>query len=61
MLADPYEDGKTKTRLPFPYKRGTFGFEWGDFWMAYRFLNNYVLAIVAVYWNPHSRRYPLDI
>jgi len=61
LLSDPYPDGVTKVELPFPYAPGTFGFEYGDFWMAYTFMNPHMLAIAAVFWNPKSPRYPIDI
>ena len=61
LLSDPYPDGLNKVELPFPYRPGTLGFEYRDFWIAYTFLNAYMLAVVAVYWNPKSPRYPLDI
>jgi len=61
LLSDPYADGISKVELPFPYTPGTFGFEYRDFWMAYTFINPYTLGIAAVFWNPRSPRYPLDI
>lgn len=61
LLSDPYPDGVTKVGLPFPYAPGTFGFEYGDFWLAYIFMNPHMLAIAAVFWNAKSPRYPLDI
>ena len=61
LLSNPYPDGINRVELPFPYRPGTLGFEYRDFWIAYTFLNAYMLAILAVYWNPKSPRYPLDI
>ena len=61
LLSNPYPDGLNKVELPFLYRPGTLGFEYGDFWIAYTFLSLYMLAIVAVFWNPKSPRYPLDI
>jgi hypothetical protein len=61
LLSDPYPDGVSKVELPFPYAPGTFGFEYRDFWMAYTFMSPHMLAIAAVFWNPKSPRYPLDI
>ena len=61
LLSDPFPDGLTKVELPFPFASGTYGFEYEDFWIAYTFMNPYMLAIVAAFWNPKSRRYPIDI
>jgi hypothetical protein len=61
LLSDPYPDGISKVELPFPYAPGTFGFEYSDFWIAYTFMSLHMLAIAAVFWNPKSPRYPLDI
>ena len=61
LLSNPSPDGLNKVELPFPYHPGTLGFEYRDFWIAYTFLKGYMLAVVAVYWNPKSQRYPLDI
>ena len=58
LLEDPYPDARTKVVLPFPYRPGTYGFEHGNFWIAYAFLNPHVLAIATVYWSPNSPRYP---
>jgi len=61
LLSDPYPDGISKVELPFPYAPGTLGFEYRDFWMAYTFMSSHMLAIAAVFWNPKSLRYPIDI
>ena len=61
LLSDPYPNGLDKGDLPFPYRPGTLGFAYGDFWIAYTFMSSYLLAIAAVYWNPRSPCYPLDI
>lgn len=61
LLSDPYPDGISKVELPFPYAPGTLGFEYRDFWMAYTFMSSHMLAIAAVFWNPKSPRYPIDI
>jgi hypothetical protein len=58
LLDDPIIDGVHKTKLPFPYQPGVNGFEYGDFWFAYSFLNAAVLAIITIYWNPKSKKYP---
>lgn len=61
LLSDHYPDGISKVELPFPYTPGTLGFEYRDFWMAYTFMSSHMLAIAAVFWNPKSLRYPIDI
>lgn len=61
LLSDPYPDGVIKVALTFPFKPGVFGFEYGDFWIAYTFINPQVLGIIAAFWSPKSPRYPIDI
>lgn len=61
LLADPYPNDLNKVYLPFPYRPGTLGFEYGDFWIAYTFMSSHMLAIAAIFWNPKSPRYPIDI
>lgn len=59
LMTDPYPDGITKVQLSFPYKNGTYGFEYGDFWIAYYLKSSYMLGIVAVYWSPKSPKYTI--
>jgi len=61
LLTDPIPDGLTKIALPFPYRPGTYGYEAGEFWLAYSFLNPMVLYIASAYWSPSSpNRPPMD-
>ena len=57
LSSEPHPDGVSKVLLDyFPYQRGTFGAECGEFWISYQFLNAATLGIASVYWAPGSPR-----
>jgi hypothetical protein len=59
MLAfDPFPDGQTKVELPFPYKPGTLGTTFGQFWVAYTLQEQERLVVLTIYWSPESGRNP---
>lgn len=60
LCVDPYPDNISKVYLPVPYKPGTIGFAFGEFWFSYTILNAGYIAVAAIYWNPSSPRHPMN-
>lgn len=58
FIIDPFPDGKTKVEIPFPYKPGTLGTSFGQFWLAYTLRGNERLIVLTVYWSRESGRNP---
>ena len=61
LLENPYPDGISKVALPFPYRPGTIGFSYGEFWISYAILNAATIGVASVYWSPDSPRRAGDL
>lgn len=49
-MAEPYPDGRTKVRLPFPFRYGTIACISDGFFIVYEFENAATVRVSTISW-----------
>ena len=56
LMDDPYPDGQTRVRLPFPFSYGSIGCRVSGFFITYEFADATTIRILNITWdNPDYR------
>ena len=51
LLFDPHPDGRSKVRLPFPFRYGAMGYTAGSFFVVYEFENAATIRVSTISWT----------